>query len=68
MFTNEDLPKSVVHAEKLALYILRASAIRSTDAHATHCYGRSPSCAAISFAHEPSFQETVYQGGAYSKV
>ena len=35
MFTNENLPNSVVHAEKLALYILRANGIRSTDAHVT---------------------------------
>ena len=35
MFTNENLPNSVVHAEKLALYMLRTNAIRSTDAHVT---------------------------------
>ena len=35
MFTNENIPNSVVRAEKLALYVLRANAITSTDAHAT---------------------------------
>jgi hypothetical protein len=34
-YTNENLPNSVVRAEKLALYILRANAITSTDAHTT---------------------------------
>lgn len=35
MFTNENIPNSVVRAEKLALYVLRANSITSTDAHAT---------------------------------